>query len=392
MDGPNTVNYDCHMAGFIDSHCHPLFAGRELQGAILKDCSTVAELIKKIQEFHSANNLPWFDLSSVEANFPINRFVLDRAVSDVPLVVHTADHHSICVNSKALEVAGFLNRTPEVAGGRFDLENGVPNGWIHEYVAMQLIYQHQPKPTLPEDLNSLRLAQQKLQEFGIIEVTDAWIDPGMTEVYLEAAARGELLVKTNLCFRITPEDSANLLSYAIEMRSRVTQLASDLLTADRIKLFVDGVFSSGTAWLKSDETTSGIWKSAELLSVASRASQSGFRLHFHACGDRAVKEAIEVIRETRAQGSVIAHVDLIDEADIPDLSSLDITVNSTPLWAKESPAEHYNYRGLLDAGVKLAFGSDWPVSEPDPVANLEAAVQFRNLTRAEAIAAAQMLV
>lgn len=382
-----TVNYDCHMA-YLDAHCHPLFAGRELQGSVLHGCKAADELIVSIRDQMDATTV-WLDLSAVEPGFPIDRYVLDQASRDIPIVVHTNDHHSICVNSRALEVAGFESEAPAIAGGKFDLDNGKPNGWIHEYVAMQLIYAHQPKPTLEQDLEALLAAQRILHRNSIDRVVDAWIDPGMPDVYLLAAQKNLLEIHYELCFRITPENRESDLLLASKARKKVASAGSSLLKARTVKLFVDGVQASGTAWLKSDSTTSGVWQPEKLLETARNAHSNGFKLHFHACGDAAVSEAVRVIEALGAQGAVIAHADKIDPHDLPKLASLGITINSTPVWAKTAPTDDFNYRALLDAGVNLTWGSDWPVSEPNMQAQIEAAVELRNLTLAEALRIAE---
>ncbi|MFM6980641.1 MAG: amidohydrolase [Micrococcales bacterium] len=376
---------------YFDAHCHTLFAGRELQGAVLHKCQSPAELILEIKKFISLHpQLFWFDLSAVARDFEIDRWILDEASTEFAIVVHTADHHSICVNSRALEIASFDLAAPEVEGGRFEVTEGLPNGWIHEYVAMQLIYQHQPKPTVQQDLAALELAQNILLEHSISRQTEAWIDPGMPQVYIEALRQEKLKIKTELAIRVTPENTQQEMLFAVETRSLISQLSSELLTANSVKLFLDGVHSSNTAWLKSDSSTKGIWQPERLLKTASEAVAKGFNLHFHACGDAAVRQALDVVQQVRPNLAVIAHADLIDPADLPELAAAAIIINSTPVWAEKAPAEHFNYRGILDAGIRLCFGSDWPVSQPNMQSQIEAAVNYRNLTFEEARAAAKL--
>lgn len=376
------------MTGYVDSHCHALFAGRELQGAILSDCETVADLALKIRNhLDAAPEVTWLDLSAVKPEFPIDRNTLDEICPNIPLVIHTDDHHSICVNSRALEVAGCANHAPDISGGRFDTQNGIPNGWIHEYVAMQTIYAHQPKASLESDLAALLKAQKILLNYEITAMTEAWIDPGMPDVYLLALERNLLKIKTDLAIRITPENTEAELSFALATKQKVQLANSALLSCNTVKLFVDGVHSSGTAWLKGDSQSHGVWSSENLLKTAQRAVEAGFDLHFHACGDAAVKQAIDIVAQANPRSAVIAHADVVDPSDIPRIAQLDITINSTPEWAKDAPDHHFNYRALLDAGIKITFGSDWPVTEPDPKRAIEAAMGYRGLTRQEAEAA-----
>ena len=367
---------------FIDGHCHPLFAGRELLGAILHECTDVNQIAAQIRSLCSRKpELNWLDLSAVVAGSSIaktlDRNALDALVSDIPLVIHTDDHHSIVVNSKALAVAGYSDRAPLVSGGRFEvIADGKPNGWIHEYVAMSLIYEHQPKPTLDEDVAALLKAQELLLSLGIGEVQDAWIDPGMPETYIAALQRDLLRIRVDLATRIKPESWQTDLDFAVSTRSKLRTLDSDLLSANTVKLFIDGVHASGTAFLLHDSSTSSLWNNADLLEMALQADSAGFELHFHACGDAAVRTAIRAVEAVIAANPnnnrkpVIAHADQIAEDDIADLARLGITINAQPAWLDESKPDWHPFRKLLDAGVRLTFGSDWPVSSPDPRAGL----------------------
>jgi hypothetical protein len=115
---------------------------------------------------------------------------------------------------------------------------------------------------------------------------------------------------------------------------------------------------------------------------------AGFQVHFHALGDRAVRQGLDAIETAlRANGDDgrrhhLAHLQVVDRADVPRFAQLGAGANAQPLWARHedqmdvltipflnpAAANHqYPWRSLLDAGATLAFGSDWPVSSPDPL-------------------------
>ncbi|MEO0048956.1 MAG: hypothetical protein RL556_288 [Actinomycetota bacterium] len=369
------------MTEFVDGHIHALFAGRELSGAVLAEVGNLTQLASCVASFIELNSeLTWLDLSSIDAGSDLakslDRWALDEICEHLPLVIHTSDHHSICVNSKALEVAGFDLVAPEVAGGHFELSESKPNGWVREYSAMELIYAHQPKPTLEQDLASLLRAQDLLLEYSVVAMQEAWIDPGMPEVYLEAVARDLLKIRTNLAIRLTPEDFREKLKFATQTRLKINNSGAPLLSCNSVKIFTDGVISSGTANLLG-EPSEPLWNDSELKSACLNADRLGFQLHIHATGDGGVRQAIDAIEYVcrtqlpRDRRPVIAHAERINAQDVDRLVKYDITVNCQPYWAPDAATGELEFRKLLDAGVRLSFGSDWPVNTPEPTAGLD---------------------
>jgi predicted amidohydrolase YtcJ len=122
---------------------------------------------------------------------------------------------------------------------------------------------------------------------------------------------------------------------------------------------------------------------------------AGLQVHFHALGDRAVREALDALEAARAANGVtdgrhhLAHLQVVDAADVPRFAELDATANMQALWAthedqmdeltlpflREGAEErHYPFGDFVRAGVRLCAGSDWPVSSADPIAAIHIAV------------------
>jgi predicted amidohydrolase YtcJ len=117
-------------------------------------------------------------------------------------------------------------------------------------------------------------------------------------------------------------------------------------------------------------------------------------VHFHALGDRAVRDALDAVQAARKVNGPggrhhLAHLQVVDPADITRFAELDAVANAQPLWACNSPqvveltnpflgegrvASQYPWRTLLDAGARMAMGSDWPVSTPDVLEQIYVAV------------------
>jgi len=382
-------------SGFRDGHSHPLFAARESEGPDISGCRTPDEIASIISGFlRSSPNVTWLDCSAYTHEIQVPdgvRYFLDSVSSTVPIVVHADDHHSIWVNSAALERAGYGVVAPALERGLFEIDaHGVPTGIIHEWEAMSLIYAHQPAPTLESDLQALDRAQRRLLASGVVAVQDAWIDRGMELPYLAAAERDLLRVRVNLAVRIDPKNWHADLEFAKSVRSSARATENALLTADTVKIFIDGVFGSETALVLepycSGSHGQALWTPAELQKMAQAADSAGFQLHFHAVGDAAVLEALRAVDQvTEGNGPtdrrpVIAHADLVPEAAYGELVRLGLTACVQPAWATEGPGvnqarevlgqtrgnQMYPLRKLLTAGVRLSFGSDWPVTDPEP--------------------------
>ena len=389
------------MPAFRDGHCHPLFAGREHVGPDVTDASSLQEIADIIRVYAEANpeNL-WIDGAaydrSIDAGF--HRLELDAIVADRPVVLHGADHHTLWVNTKALELSGLLESIPKVSSGSVDLDaDGVPTGVLREWEAMQLVMKYIPPLSLDQELDALDWAQRTLLAAGVVEVQDAWIDPGMTEVYLESARSGRLKVTTNLAFRADPATWRVDFEYFEEMRKAVSELDHPSLKANAIKFFVDGVLGSSTASVVEPYVagpaahTHGeqVWNFNELLSAASAANSRGYQLHLHAIGDMAVRTALDLIEQIGpGLPAVIAHTELVTDSDLIRFAELNVTANFEPLWAREDGQlltcvpqlgrdrldTMYRMRDMVNAGARISFGSDWPVSSPAALLGVATAV------------------
>jgi predicted amidohydrolase YtcJ len=401
LDAEIDFNSQFVMPAFRDGHCHPLFAGREHVGPDVTEASSLQEIATIIRGYAKDNpSATWIDGAaydrSIVANF--HRSELDAMVADRPVVLHGADHHTLWVNTKALELAGLLESIPVVSTGSVDLDDeGVPNGVLREWEAMQLVMKHIPALTMEQELEALDWAQNRLLGAGVVEVQDAWIDPGMTEVYLESARRGRLRVTTNLAFRADPATWSKDFEYFEQMRQQVVELNHPRLKANAIKFFVDGVLGSSTASVvepyiagpAAHNHGEQVWQFEELGRASSEATTRGFQLHLHAIGDAAVRTALDVIELVAPNiPAVIAHTELVADSDLIRFAKLNVTANFEPLWAREDGQlltcvpqlgrerldGMYRMRDLVNAGARISFGSDWPVSSPDPLLGIATAV------------------
>ena len=389
---------------FMDGHAHPLFAGREAQGPLLNKLQSVAEMVAEVKKFAEANpQTPWIIGGAYEAAV-IERgdflaLWLDEVVSDRPVVLQAVDHHTIWVNSKALEIAGITNETADPYGGTIARNNdGSPRGTLREPLAMDLIMRHAPMRSIEQDVAAIKWASDRYLAAGVTAATDAWIEPGMAEAYIAAEKSGALAIDISLFFLAQPDSWRERIQYFSALRSEIETLGDDsYLRAKTIKLIADGALSSGTAALldpyHDDPTSTGllIWSDAEIFEAAKTYDALGYQLHIHAIGDAAVRQALNTIEAVTAlnppwdRRPVIAHAQLISPVDLPRFNSLGVIANYQPLWTYMDPMNkeliaprignsrnnsQYQLASMVRSGARVSYGSDWPVTSYLPLAAL----------------------
>jgi predicted amidohydrolase YtcJ len=389
------------MPAFADGHAHPLFAGRESQGPKVNGLQSVAEIVAEVKRFAAANpNSKWIIGGAYEAAVvergDFDAHWLDEVVSDRPVVLHAVDHHTIWVNSKALEIAGLTIMTMDPDGGTIARRNdGSPKGTLREPAAIDLITKLAPERTLQDELDAVAWASEQNLAAGVTCSMDAWVEDGMTEIYIEAAKSGHLKVDMNLTFLAQPEKWRSRVDYYNQMRTQVEALPAGAgLTARAVKFICDGALSAGTAAILEpyldDPASKGllIWSDAEIIEAAITFDKQGLQLHIHAIGDAAVRQALDAVEAVTASNPswdrrpVITHAQLIDPVDLPRFASLGVIANFQPLWTYLDPMnkelilprigkarnnQQYQLRKVIDSGARISFGSDWPVTDFTPL-------------------------
>ncbi len=389
---------------FMDGHAHPLFAGREAQGPQVNGLQTVAEMVAEVKRFADQNpNAEWIIGGAYEAAV-IERgdflsIWLDDVVSDRPVVLQAVDHHTIWVNSKALEIAGITSATKDPDGGTIARNNdGSPRGTLREPLAIDLIMRHAPDRTIAQDVAAIKWASEKYLQSGVTAATDAWVEPGMAEAYIEAERIGALAIDMSLFLLAQPDSWRDRIEYFTSIRSEIEALGpTSKLSAKTVKIIGDGALSSGTAALLQpyldDPTSSGllIWNNSELLEAAATFDRLGFQLHMHAIGDAAVRQALDTIEYVKKVNDnwdrrpVIVHAQLIDIKDLARFKALDVIVNYQPLWTYLDPMNkeliaprigearnnrQYQVASMVKSGARISYGSDWPVTSYLPLTAL----------------------
>ena len=393
--------------GFQDAHIHPIFAGVDRLQCDVRESrgrDAVLATIRRYVESHPDDE--WIIGSGwYMADFPNGtprREDLDAIVPDRPAFIPNRDGHSTWVNTKALELAGIDRDTADPDDGRIERDpDGTPTGCLHEGAA-HLVARLLP-PDGPElKGRGLRAAQAYLHSLGITAWQDAIVEPEEHAVYRAAHEAGWLTARVELALWWERDRGDDQVDELIE-RSRTGSFGR--VRANSVKLMQDGVLETYTGAMiepyldghggTTDRRGISFIDAERLPGWVTRLDAAGLQPHFHAIGDRAVRECLDAVAAARAANGHtdtrphIAHIQVIHPADVPRFAALDVTANAQPLWAchegqmddltipflgPERTTWQYPFRSLLDAGARLAMGSDWAVSTPNPFEEMEVAV------------------
>jgi predicted amidohydrolase YtcJ len=409
--GPDTrvVDLDGRLLcpGFQDAHVHPVTGGRILLECNLTEVATWPEARRIVADYAAAHpDLPFiwgggWQFAWFSGGLP-TREELDELIPDRPAYLRVADGHAGWANTRALEAAGIHPGTPDPPDGRIErTPDGRIQGTLQEEGGMRLVERLRVEADTDLD-RALRRGQQYLIERGITAWQDAAVTPALHRTYLRMAGSGELIATVRGALWWEPgAGPAEQLARMEEMRA---ESVPGYLPGS-VKLMLDGVVENFTArvltpYLRADGASTGTtgldyFEPQSLPPIVTEIVRRGFQPHFHALGDAAVRAALDAVAAARsALGHTdvrphVAHLQIVDPADIPRFRALGVAANAQPLWACNEEAmtdltlpfleprvaaNQYPFRSLLDAGATMAMGSDWSVSTPDVMQQVHVAV------------------
>jgi len=414
--GPSTEVVDLTgrmlLPGFQDAHVHPVWGGLDMLRCDLSAYDTASEYLDVIGRYAQEHpDDPWilgggWGMSAFPGGTP-TASALDAVTGDRPAFLPNRDGHGAWVNSAALRLAGIDRDTADPADGRIERDaDGNPSGTLHEG-AMTLVNRLLP-PEPPERMvEALLTGQRHLHSFGVTAWQDAIVgsygdagDPG--PAYLAAAADGRLTGR--VVGALWWDRTAGLEQIPLLLERR-EQYRGGRFAATSIKVMQDGVAENFTGSMlepyldghghPTDNSGISFVDPSLLNEAVPMLDAAGFQVHFHAIGDRAVRECLDAVEHAIARNGRsdnrhhIAHIQVVHPEDIPRFRELGVAANMQSLWATYEPqmmeltlpffgpersAWQYPFGDLLRAGAVLAAGSDWSVSTPDPLAAIHTAV------------------
>ena len=395
------------LPAFQDSHIHLITGGIELGLCDLNGLETADGVLAKVRAYAAAHpEAPWitgggWDLPLFPQANP-RKEPLDALVPDRPAVLASADGHSAWANSRALALAGITRDTPDPDGGRIerDPQTGDPTGTLRESAA-GLVERLVP-PLRPEDyIRGLRAGLALANRAGIVSIVEANAGPELLDAYAALDRSGELSVRVLASLEV---DTGRGPSEAARLAGLRRRYAGTRLKATAAKIFADGVMEPHTAALLEPYVDRPGDRGRPLLepeafdALARALDRAGFQIHVHAIGDRAVRMSLDAFAAAgRANGfrdmrHHIAHLELIDPADIPRFKRLGAAANFQALWAYADPYITdltlpilgparsrwlYPIGSVARTGAVIVGGSDWSVSSLDPLQAIQVALTRR---------------
>lgn len=392
------------LPGLIDAHGHLLGLGANLLEVDLRESTSAQNAAKMVADYAFAkpaqawitgrgwNQELWSDRA-----FPTAQD-LDKVVADRPVALARVDSHATWVNSKAMELAGITKDTKSPAGGEIIKDaNGNPTGVFIDNASL-LIEAHLPKASNAVYEQQLQAAGEHLLSNGITSMHDAGIGRDVYDFYLKEAVEGDLPVRVYAMVSATDPELSTMLGNG-NIRD-----ANDFLYIRSVKAYGDGALGSrGAALLEpySDAPHQHgllLTQPEDMTQLFTTVLGAGFQLNYHAIGDKANHVALNEFETTfKTLGGAelrnrIEHAQVIAPDDLARFAELKVLPSMQPTHAtsdknmaedrigKDRMKGAYAWKTLLDSGIALPLGSDFPVELANPFYGLHAAVtrQDRN--------------
>jgi predicted amidohydrolase YtcJ len=410
LAGPGTRLIDLKgrrvLPGFHDSHIHLLATGQRLSQVDLKDARDEAEFGRRLRDFD--RKLPagrWlqgglWDHDRTFGGMLPTAALLDKYVPNRPAFLTRYDGHMALANSRALQLAGITAATPDPPGGVIYRQAGgkEPTGLLRES-AMGLVASLVPAPSEAEIAEAVQAALAELRRHGVTSIDDI---PGATagvrrvlfRLYQHLARSGKLTVRVRFCVPLGARAELEQIGVEVNLGGQWVQIGF-------LKDFIDGSLGSSTAKMfapyRHEPGSTGLFVRplSRLRDDVLAADRAGLAVGVHAIGDRGNAEMLDIFAEAikmngpRDRRFRVEHAQHLRPQDIKRFAGLGVIASMQPYhaiddgrWAEgrigaERCATSYAFRDLLDAGAKLAFGSDAPVAPVSPLLGIDAAVNRR---------------
>ncbi|TIO55007.1 MAG: amidohydrolase [Mesorhizobium sp.] len=426
LKGPATKVIDAQggsvLPGFIEAHMHLFGGAAELDNLHLAGVHGFDALRDAIQTFAAdrpnARLLIGAGVDYAILPEPVTRHHLDRIIPDRPFAMSASDHHTMWANTKALEEAGLLNGKEVGPGNEVVMgADGLAAGELREGEAFGPILEHfganrtrlgltgeepDPYPSAEElaaDRDLMHRGLQWCAQHGITSIQNMDGNLYQLQLLAELEKEGRLLCRTKIPFHFKNFMKLDMLEKASRMAATYN---SEWLSSSMVKVFYDGVLDSWTAVMVDDYADRPGWRGEPLFSpehfaeVAVEADRRGLQVAVHSIGDGAVRAVLDgyqaALRKNGRRDSRhrIEHIEVTTPSDVPRFAELGVLASMQPPHppgAMNFPLEptisrigrdkwplSYAWRTLKDAGARVVFASDWPVSPVDPILGIQAAV------------------
>ncbi|HSN25640.1 MAG TPA: amidohydrolase [Kofleriaceae bacterium] len=379
--------------GLVDAHCHLYELGQDLEQVSVREAASADDAARIVGE--AAKTRPanaWVLGRGWDQNkWPGQQFPVAATLDAIahPVLLERVDGHAIWVNTRALQLAGITDKTPDPAGGRIVRDDkGAPTGVLVDN-ATALVYAKLPKATPEERERRIRAAADLAIASGLTGIHEMGIEDATADVYMRLADSGRLPLRV---YAFLLGDPAHLERLATHPGPRHGNFQMR-----GVKFFADGALGSRGARLYADYDdapgTRGLWVTDPdvLARSVEVAVAHDWQVAIHAIGDAGVGSVLDayLAAEAKHPGERrlrVEHLQILAPDDLPRLVKSHAIASMQPThatsdmpWAEARIGPKrilgaYAWRTVLDAGVPLAFGSDFPVEQVNPLLGIYAAV------------------
>lgn len=422
LAGPGTRVVDAGwrtlLPGFVESHLHLVLGGNELSQLQLGGVSGLDALAAAFRAYAAAN--PGLPLVMAQGaayeilDHPVTRADLDRVIADRPIAMMAPDHHTVWANTAALQAAGLLHGAAMPAGHVVVMgADGTATGELLEFEAFSPVLaltgdlhlqlgiatggEPEPWPDAAQrakDKKKVAAGLAHCASRGITSMVNMDGNRYTCVLLADMEAEGRLTARVKVPFHFKPHMELSELERASAMAA---EFRGDWVTSGFVKMFMDGVVDSRTAYMLHDypgttERGAPLFAAGRFQDICREISRRGLQIAVHAIGDGAVRQTIDGY-EAAGRPDLrhrIEHIELIDRADLPRLGALGITASVQPphppgamefpmstmahVFHRERWRDAYLTKTLADHGAPLAFASDWPVTDVSVMRGIEAAL------------------
>lgn len=390
------------LPGMIDAHGHVLSLGASQMQLGLRATANLAEAQKTIADYARRFPLNQWIIGGEwnQANWKLGRFPtaqeIDAVVKDRPVWLSRVDGHAGWANSKALQLAGITENTPDPSGGKIEKDaHGKPNGILID-AAMSLVSKVVPPASNAEQRTALDLALLELAKVGVTSVHDAGVSESVDKLFREYADKGKLTTRIYGMLRGTDGYFDK-----VSQQGPLLTYGQDFYSLRAVKLFADGALGSRGAALMAPysdapHTHGLLFKTTdEMHTMIEKAASKGYQVNVHAIGDAGNHQILDGFARLPATSANlrhrIEHAQVVALDDIPRFKQLGILPSMQPTHATSDMnmaedrvgAERikgaYAWRSFLQQGSRIACGSDFPIESPNPFWGVHAAVTRQDM-------------
>ncbi len=410
------------LPGFVESHLHLVLGGAELTQLQLGGVHGFA-VLKVAFEAYAAANPQAALLMAQGASYeildaPVTRHDLDRVIADRPIAMMSPDHHTVWANTAALRAAGILQGAVMPHGHEVVMgPDGTATGELREFEAFGPILalggeahlqlgiatggEPVPWPDAAQrarDKDKIAAGLAHCAAHGITSMVNMDGNRYTCVLLSEMEAEGRLTARVKVPFHFKPHMELSELERASAMTA---EFAGEWVSSGFVKMFMDGVVDSRTAYMLHDYPGTQargepLFEPARFKEICAEIDRRGLQIAVHAIGDGAVQVTIDGYEAAGAANGLrdmrhrIEHIELIDRADVARLGALGITASVQPphapgvmdfplssmevVFSPERWVDAYQWKSLGDAGAKIAYASDWPVTDVSVMRGIQAAL------------------